>query len=80
MIVILLRYGWHGNTALKALIQADREDRLFVSYTADCLGMFMRLNGVKDLPLYSELIAHKKPQREKTPKEVIDHVRALFSQ
>ena len=75
----MVKYGWHGLPVLAALVKDDKEERLFRSYSADCLGILLRVNGFKELQLYSELVAHKKPRHEQTAQEIIAHVKDIFS-
>lgn len=73
MILLLLRYGWHGSRALAAVMNESARDDLWREYMATVAYSIGRIEGGEKYPIppYSDLTSDK-PQDERTGEEILD--------
>ena len=89
IVSLIIRYGWHGLSALQRLLDDDEKETFYRDYTAtmqkhlvDLLGRFITGDGWQSMPSYLEM-AHEgadlpKQNTQQTNEEAKAHVYKIF--
>ena len=87
IVALILRYGWHGLSALQYMIEDDDRQAVYSDYTAtmqrhlvNLLGRYMIGEEWEDVPSFIEMIHDSKltVQPQQTNEDAKSHVYSIF--